>query len=73
MKSVIQGDNYIEIKDPQHPEKNIKVELNPITIDQDNDVAILLIPANEVKRFKDETGTMLPAIPASQLSSVKAA
>jgi hypothetical protein len=64
-------DTYIQVKYPQHHDKTIKIGITPIIVDPSNDVAVLLIPASEVKAFKEATGSELPAIPGQQLSSIK--
>ncbi len=69
-----EGKDYIHIKHPQYSDdsdKDIKIELAQILIEPSTDVAIFLIPSQEKRRFQDETGTVLPAIPAKQLSSIE--
>jgi hypothetical protein len=61
----------IAVRDRQDPSIAEYIEVLPIIIDNDNDVAVLLIPQLEIKKIKDETGEAFPAIPASRLSSIK--
>lgn len=61
--------NYAHIKNPQNPAQYIGIKLEPLVIDEGTDVAVLLIPSQAIRKFKNATGRALPAIPASQLSS----
>lgn len=58
----------LDIKDKSRHSRYLR--LKPLIVDRDNDIAILLI-SSEASRFKELTGTELPAIPAKQLSNVK--
>lgn len=61
----------IQVHDPRQPSRRFFIAIKPIVVDKNNDVAVLLILPEEIKKFKDEAGVDLPAISANQLSSIK--
>jgi len=69
-----EGKNHVHIKHPQYSDysdKDIKIGLTQILIEPSTDVAVFLIPTQEIRKFQDETGTVLPAIPAKQLARIE--
>ena len=45
--------------------------MQPIIVDEDADVAVLLIPSQNVKKFESDNKRPFPGIPAKQLSNIK--
>lgn len=63
---------FVQIKHTRYPNTYVYIKVEPIIIDKANDVAILFIQPEQKKYFVDITGdSLLPAIPAKQLSSIR--
>lgn len=59
---------YIQL---QHCEECFSIDVKPLIVNRNEDVAVFFIPLAEIKTFKNKTGTGLPSISAKQLSSFK--
>lgn len=67
----VSDNDYMHIKHPQYSGELIKIRLMQILVDPSTDVAVFLIPSREIRKFQDETGSVLPAIPAKQLARIE--